>query len=153
MTQYITLFFTLYATLMFAEIRQANPNIHPLPNYPEPPTLAERVEAKARRKALAERRIALLELAGIQEAETDSETVSNQVKKIRQKAVIVQGMDYVITDTRSNITDTAGLSDAEIAGLYLQQMQKPVEPLLEAAPTNTIEYVIGAGMREDLKKE
>lgn len=64
----------------------------------------------------------------------------------------------VVADSRANIPELAGKSDIEVAMLYMAQMRKPGDELLAAAralgaPTNTIEYLIGAGMRLDLAKE
>jgi len=56
----------------------------------------------------------------------------------------------VIADSRENIPELAGLSDAEVALLYLLQMRKDADALKAIAPSNTLEYLIGAGMRQDL---
>lgn len=56
----------------------------------------------------------------------------------------------VIADSRENIPELAGLSDAEVALLYLLQMRKSADDLKAIAPSNTLEYLIGAGMRQDL---
>ena len=56
----------------------------------------------------------------------------------------------VLADTRSHIPEAAGLSDVEVALLYLAQMAKDADALRAVAPTNTIEYLVGAGMRLDL---
>ena len=72
------------------------------------------------------------------------------IERRREDAEMVAALRSVITDTRSNITETAGMADIEIAGLYLAQMRKPVPPLIAAAPTNTIEHAIGTGMRHDI---
>lgn len=56
----------------------------------------------------------------------------------------------VIADSRENIPELAGLSDAEVALLYLLQMRKSADDLKALAPSNTLEYLIGAGMRQDL---
>ena len=55
-----------------------------------------------------------------------------------------------ISDTRTNIPEAASLADAQIASLYLAQLTKDVQILLSYAPTSTVEYVIGAGIRLDL---
>jgi hypothetical protein len=55
-----------------------------------------------------------------------------------------------IQDTRTNIVETAELTDEQIAGLYLRQMKRDVSPLVGRVPTNTVEYLIGAGMRIDI---
>ena len=56
----------------------------------------------------------------------------------------------MIADSRENIPELAGLSDAEVALLYLLQMRKSADDLRAIAPSNTLEYLIGAGMRQDL---
>lgn len=62
----------------------------------------------------------------------------------------VPALGAVIADSRKNIPELAGMSDVEVATLYLAQMTKPVEELQALAPTNSMEYLIGAGMRADL---
>lgn len=66
-------------------------------------------------------------------------------------AAIVAALRAAIADTRTNIAETASLSDLQIAALYLAQMQRDISPLIGHTPTNTIEYLIGAGMRLDLQ--
>ena len=56
----------------------------------------------------------------------------------------------VIEDSRRNIPELAGLSDVDVAILYLLQMRKTESELRPYVPTNTLEYYIGAGMRLDL---
>lgn len=68
-------------------------------------------------------------------------------------AAIVAALRAAIVDTRSNITETAGLTDLQIAALYLAQLKRDATPLSALAPTNTIEYLIGAGMRLDLQPQ
>ncbi|MBQ3810848.1 MAG: hypothetical protein II839_08545 [Kiritimatiellae bacterium] len=65
-------------------------------------------------------------------------------------AAIVAALRAAIADTRTNIAETAGLTDLQIAALYLAQMHRDVTPLVGRVPTNTVEYLIGAGMRLDL---
>lgn len=65
-------------------------------------------------------------------------------------AAIVAALRAAIADTRTNIAETAGLTDLQIAALYLAQMHRDVTPLVGRIPTNTVEYLIGAGMRLDL---
>lgn len=65
-------------------------------------------------------------------------------------AAIVAALRAAIADTRTNIAETAGLTDLQIAALYLAQLKRDATPLSALAPTNTIEYLIGAGMRLDL---
>lgn len=134
-----------------AEVREVKPNLHLLPPIiPTPETIAERVENKARVAAMRERAIAMRELAGVGTNQLDSVAISNQVAQIRERGAMLLGLSTVITDTRTNIVETADLADAEIAGLYIRQMRKAAPPLIEAAQTNTIEYAIGAGIRQDI---
>ena len=56
----------------------------------------------------------------------------------------------VIEDSRRNIPELEGLSDVDVAILYLLQMRKAEPDLRPYVPTNTLEYYIGAGMRLDL---
>jgi hypothetical protein len=65
-------------------------------------------------------------------------------------AAIVAALRAAIADTRTNIAETASLTDLQIAALYLAQMHRDVTPLVGRVPTNTVEYLIGAGMRIDL---
>ena len=64
--------------------------------------------------------------------------------------VMLAEFKAIMADTRTNITECANMSDLEIAMLYIKQMQKSTNEI--NAPTNTIEYLIGAGMREDIKE-
>ena len=68
-------------------------------------------------------------------------------------AAIVAALRAAIADTRTNIEATAGLTDLQIAALYLAQMHRDVTPLVGRVPTNTVEYLIGAGMRLDLQPQ
>lgn len=76
------------ASMAGAEVRQVKPNYHLLPPIKQTPeTVAERVEKKAKRAAVAERQKALLELAEIAgggKGETAKE-ILKQVEKIREK--------------------------------------------------------------------
>ncbi len=137
-----------------AEVREVKPNLHLLPPIiPTPETIAERVENKARVAAMRERAIAMRELAGVSTNAMDSVAISNQVAQIRERGIILQGLAAVVADTRSNMVEVASLSDAEVAGLYIAQMRKAADELLTTAKTNTIEHIIGAGMRQDLRGE
>lgn len=137
-----------------AEVREVKPNLHLLPPIiPTPETIAERVENKARVAAMRERAIAMRELAGVGTNQLDSVAISNQVAQIRERGIILQGLAAVVADTRSNMVEVASLSDAEVAGLYIAQMRKAADELLTTAKTNTIEHIIGAGMRQDLRGE
>ena len=64
--------------------------------------------------------------------------------------LMLQQFQQIIADTRSNIVECATMSDIEIAALYINQMTKSTDQI--TAPTNTLEYIIGAGMRADLKE-
>lgn len=79
-----------------------------------------------------------------------SPDVVRGIERKREEQQILAALQAVVSDTRSNITEVAGLSDSEIATLYLQQMRKSTTPLLELSPVDTVEYVIGAGIRQDL---
>ena len=59
----------------------------------------------------------------------------------------------VIADSRANIPGLDGLTDTEVAVLYLLQMSKDADALKAFAPTNTLEYLVGAGIRQDLESK
>lgn len=65
---------------------------------------------------------------------------------------IVDALAAVLADTRANMPEAARLTELQLAALYLAQMSKPVAPLAAIAPSNTVEYLIGAGMREDIAR-
>lgn len=69
---------------------------------------------------------------------------------VNQNLMLMQ-FQQIIADTRSNIVECATMSDIEIAELYIKQMTKSADQIV--APTNTLEYLIGAGMREDIATE
>ncbi|MBR3084946.1 MAG: hypothetical protein IKH04_00940 [Kiritimatiellae bacterium] len=73
--------------------------------------------------------------------------------EIQEQVALATNLVVITADTRAHIPEAEALSDTEIAGLYLAQMTKEAEPLLAAAPTNTLEYLIGAGMRQDLASQ
>jgi|LSQX01.1.fsa_nt_gb hypothetical protein len=77
--------------------------------------------------------------------------VKAQIERRKAAEAIVSAIGAITADTRSNIPGTENLSDEQIAVLYLQQMTKNAAALLEAAPTNSVEYVIGAGIRQDIE--
>lgn len=142
------------SALCRGEVREVRPTLNLLPpTWTPPPTLAERIEARARRHAIAERAAAMRELAGVSTNAMDSVAISNQVSAIRERGAMLQGLSLVVADTRTNMPETVSLSDAEIAGLYIAQMPKEASDLLPTAKTNTIEHIIGAGMRQDLRDE
>ncbi len=151
----LVLIFSVAASVALGEVREIRQGPYRLPPVVDTPeTLAVRAEGKARRAALAERNRALLELAGIVadgKPVTTSAGISNQVARIRERGAAMQGLSAVIADTRASIPETSGMNDSEIAGLYLKQMSKNAGSLLEAAGTNSLEYIIGAGMRQDIK--
>lgn len=70
-----------------------------------------------------------------------------------QANLMLEQLSAVIADTRTNIVECAEMSDVEIALLYLQQMQKQANKIENANSTNTIEKIIGAGMREDIQEQ
>ena len=78
--------------------------------------------------------------------------VKNEVAKIETDAMMKATLAAVIEDTRRNIRRTTDMSDSQIALLYLAQMSKPADQLAAIAPTNTVEFLIGAGMRQDVEK-
>lgn len=82
-----------------------------------------------------------------------SPDVKKEIARINGEKIIVDTIKSVAADTRANIPETATMSDAEVAGLYLQQTKKSADALAAIAPTNTLEYLIGAGMRQDLNKK
>lgn len=140
--------------LCHGEVREVRPTLNLLPpTWTPPPTLAERIEARARRHAIAERAAAMRELAGVGTNRLDSAAISNQVSAIRERGAMLQGLSLVVADTRTNMPEATSLSDVEIAGLYITQMNKSVAELLPIARSNTVEHVIGAGMRQDLRGE
>lgn len=140
--------------LCHGEVREVRPPLNLLPpTWTPPPTLAERIEARARRHAIAERAAAMRELAGVGTNRLDSAAISNQVSAIRERGAMLQGLSLVVADTRTNMPEAASLSDVEVAGLYITQMNKSVAELLPIARSNTVEHVIGAGMRQDLRGE
>lgn len=151
----LVLIFAVAASVALGEVREIRQGPYRLPPVVDTPeTLALRIESKARRAALAERNRALLELAGIVadgKPVTTSAGISNQVVRIRERGAAMQGLSAVIADTRASIPETADLTDSEISGLYLKQMKKNAGDLMEAAGTNSLEFIIGAGMRQDIK--
>ena len=76
--------------------------------------------------------------------------VATKKSDIQANAMLEQ-LQAIIADTRTNIVECAKMSDVEIALLYLQQMQKKATDI-NVGSTNTIERIIGAGMREDISK-
>lgn len=70
-----------------------------------------------------------------------------------QANLILEQLSAVIQDTRTNIVECAEMSDVEIAILYLKQMQKQANEIENTSTTNTIERIIGAGMREDIQEQ
>ena len=67
-------------------------------------------------------------------------------------AKAIEPLNAIIEDTRKNIPEVASLSDMDIAFLYLAQMVKSADILLQYSPTNSLEYLIGTGMRMDILK-
>lgn len=80
-----------------------------------------------------------------------SPEVKAEVEKIEKEKVMKQTLADVIADTRQHIPETANLEDSQVAFLYLSQMKKNAERLLVNTATNTLEFLIGTGIREDLK--
>lgn len=75
--------------------------------------------------------------------------VASKKNDIQANAMLEQ-LQAIIADTRTNIVECAKMTDVEIALLYLQQMQKRANEI-NVGSTNTIERIIGAGMRDDIK--
>ena len=74
-------------------------------------------------------------------------------RRVATNALARAAIEYlkpVIDDSRVNIPELNGLSDEQVALLYLLQMKKSADELMSIAPTNTMEYLIGAGMRLDI---
>lgn len=67
-------------------------------------------------------------------------------------AKAIEPLNAIVADTRRNIPEVASLTDMEIAFLYLAQMTKNANNLLQYSPTNSLEYLIGTGMRMDILK-
>lgn len=65
-------------------------------------------------------------------------------------ATALAALAAVIADTRANIPETATLTDLQVAALYLAQMQRDVSAYIGRVPTNTVEYLIGAGVRQSI---
>lgn len=82
-----------------------------------------------------------------------SPDVKREIDRIETEAMMQATLGAVIADTRKNIERTKYLSDAQIALLYLAQMRKPADELAKVAPSNTVEFLIGAGMRQDVEKQ
>ena len=79
-----------------------------------------------------------------------SPEVKEAMHRRKEDAALLAGIRAVVADTKSNIVEASALSDMDVAGLYAAQMKKPVDALLPVAPTNTVEFIIGAGMRQDI---
>lgn len=82
-----------------------------------------------------------------------SPDVKKEIARINGEKLVIDTIKAVAEDTRSHIPEAAGLSDIEIAGLYLKQVKKSSNELEAIAQTNTLEHLIGAGMRQDLNKK
>ena len=82
-----------------------------------------------------------------------SPDVIREIEQQRAEKQVVQALQAVVADTRSNIVETANLSDIAIAELYLAQTKKDAAALMDISPTNTVEYLIGSGIRADLQKQ
>ena len=82
-----------------------------------------------------------------------SPDVKKELARINGEKIVIDTIKAVVADTRIHIPEAAELSDVEIAGLYLSQTKKRYDDLEAIAPTNTLEYLIGAGMRQDLNQK
>ena len=136
------------------EVRTVAPPREMLPALITPPTRTELAERQAIRAARALRAKALADLATASGAATgqgaDSAAISNSVQAIEQGAAILGRLGNVIDDTRASIPEAQELSSATIAELYLRQAKKTADELEAIAPTNSLEYLIGAGIRADI---
>lgn len=72
------------------------------------------------------------------------------VRITAEQLSLATNLAAVVADSRKNIPELAQLSDLEVAMLYLAQMLKTSDSLEKIAPTNSLEYLIGAGMRVDI---
>lgn len=145
----------LFLCLFLAAMSSAFAALHEVPQIPahvsfdDFPTIAEKQEMARQRKA---RRAALKAaytaagLDGVTNAYEQAEVASNALFRATALAEIVR-------DTRANIPEVAGLSDMDVMDLYVRQMGKDARPLLDTLPTGTVERVIGAGMRQDLREK
>lgn len=75
------------------------------------------------------------------------------VRITAEQLSLATNLAVVVADSRKNIPELSQLSDFEIAMLYLAQMIKTSDSLEKIAPTNSLEYLIGAGMRVDILKQ
>lgn len=71
---------------------------------------------------------------------------TNNTEQLEMLQVIAR----FLAEARASIPESSGLSDLEIASLYIAQTKKDAAILAQAAPSNTVEYLIGAGMRQDI---
>lgn len=126
--------------------------VRPLPanvSVDDFPTLEEKQEMARQRKARLAARNAAYTAAGL-----DGITNAYEMAEVASNALLqASTLSAIVADTRENIPEVSGLSDMEVMGLYVKQMQKDARPLLEALPTGTVERVIGAGMRQDLNRK
>ena len=91
----------------------------------------------------------------------DTAVVAAPVRLLRQTgaqtnllaAAILATMADKIAESKRLVPGAENLTDLEVAELYAAQMTKSVELLIAAAPTNTIEYLIGAGMAIDIAEK
>lgn len=74
--------------------------------------------------------------------------LASKKNDIETNAMLNQ-FQLILADTRKNIPECKNMGDIEIAMLYIQQMQKNITDI--NATTNSIEYIIGAGMRDDIQ--
>lgn len=64
----------------------------------------------------------------------------------------VNTLPAIFAWTRETIPPARTMTNRQIAELCLAQMAKPIDDLLPACRTNTIIYLIGAGMSQDLRE-
>lgn len=59
-------------------------------------------------------------------------------------------LNGIVEDSKKNIPELENLDTQTIAMLYIAQMTKDADLLRKYAPSNTLEYLVGAGIRMDL---
>lgn len=68
--------------------------------------------------------------------------VKREVERLHGEKIVAQMLQAVVAETRSSIEESAALTDAEIAKLYLDQAKK-----------KALKTTINAGIREDIKQK
>jgi uncharacterized protein YunC (DUF1805 family) len=73
---------------------------------------------------------------------TMSPEVKREVARLHGEKALVQMLQAVVAETRSSIEESATLTDAEIAKLYLEQARK-----------KAVKTAISVGIREEIKQK